>query len=102
VVTGAAVVVVVVLRWTAGFLRWAFLWCTARLGATAATDDVALDVVDVLEVLDVLVLEVRDVLEPPELPQPATITPAAMTASSATFIRPPVVALGLVTKANNG
>lgn len=99
VVTGAAAVVVVVLGCTAGFLRWAFLWCTARLGAAAATDDVALDVVDDVE--DDVVLVVLELLGPPELPQPATTMLAPMTASSATFIRPPVVALGLVPKANN-
>jgi len=75
------------------------LWCAAGLGAAAATDEVALDVVD--EVDDDAAVGALEVVGPPELPQPATTMLAPMTASSATFIRPPVVALGLVPKANN-
>jgi hypothetical protein len=96
VVTGAAAAVVVgALWWTAGFLRWAFLWCTARLCGAAAADDAVLDVVEVLAV--------REVVVPPELPQPATTTLTAITVSHTAFIRPtPLVALGPVPKANDG
>lgn len=69
------------------------------MGAAAAADDVALDVVD--EVEDDVAVGALEVVGPPELPQPATTRLAPMTASSATFIRPPVVALGLVPEANN-
>jgi hypothetical protein len=106
VVTGAAAVVVDVLGWTAGFLRRAFLWRTARLCGAAAAD-VVLDVAESLEVVEVLdvveVVEAVEVVVSPELPHPATPTLAAITASSATFIRPTsAVALGVVAKANNG
>lgn len=103
VTTGAAVVVgaaavVGALWWTTAFLWWAFLWCTARLCGAAATEEVALDVVDVLEEPAVL-----EPVVPAELPQPATTTLAPMTASSADFIRPtPVIALACVIEANNG
>jgi hypothetical protein len=101
VVVGAAAVAVVVwlLCWTARLLRWAFLWCT-RLCAAAATDEVVLRVVDV-----VALVEVVDALEeglPPVLPQPAR-TRVARAAGNATFIHPPpLMARGLIPKANNG
>jgi hypothetical protein len=104
VTTGAGVVTVaavaVVLAGTACFLRWDFLWCTARLCGATATDDVALDVVEEGGLVDTA--EVVELLPPPELPQPTIITPA-ITVSSAAFIRPtPVVDPRLVPKANNG
>jgi hypothetical protein len=100
VVTAAAVAVVVELAGTECFLRWDFLWCTARLCGATATDDVALDVVEEGGLVDTA--EVVEMLPPPELPQPTIITPA-ITVSSAAFIRPtPVVDPRLVPKANNG
>ncbi|HEX3688506.1 MAG TPA: hypothetical protein VHV28_02375 [Solirubrobacteraceae bacterium] len=101
VVTGAVAVAVavVVLCRTAGLWRRCFLWCTTRLGAAAASDDVAVDVVDEVAAAD----DVLEVLAPPELPQPATMTLTARTAPSrATFIDAPLVARALVLKANNG
>ncbi len=100
----ASVLVVVELVATGGFLRWCFLWCTARLEGAAAAFDVVLDVVEEDELVDVVepgTVELVEALWPPALPQP-TMTRPAMPASSAAFIRPtPLFAPSLGVKANN-
>jgi hypothetical protein len=99
VLAGAAAVVVVEAWSTDGFLRWCFLWCAARLGGVAATDDVVLDVVEEVELVEAV--DEDDALVPPELPQPAMTTPA-ISVSSAGFIHSPPVVPRLGLKANSG
>jgi hypothetical protein len=99
VLAGAAAVVDVEAWSTDGFLRWCFLWCAARFGGAAATDDVVLDVVDEVELVEAV--DEEEALVPPELPQPAMIRPP-ISVSNAVFIHSPPVVPRLGLKANSG